>query len=319
MDLGRLTRSGKLREVWADEARNFTPWLAKNLNLLGEVLGMDLDLQDQEYPIGSFRADIRARESGTSRNVLIENQLEATNNPHLGQIITYAAGIDAEIVVWICQEVRAEHRRALEWLNRGYDAEDDRAPAFFAVEVELLRVDESRPAVNLKMIVSPKNWNIESSRSGGDREISQRGARYAEFFQALIDELRTVHHFTNARVGQPQNWYAFSSGVRGFKYSLSFATGNRIRAEVYIDTGEEESTEQAFMSLHETKSEIESEFGEALEWELLEDRRASRVAVYRSGSIDDIGDSFAEYKTWAVKQLLNFKAVFGPRLERLST
>lgn len=319
MELGSLQRSNRLRDVWPDEARDFTPWLAKHLSLLGEELGMELDLQDQEYPVGTYRADIRAKELGTGRSVLIENQLEATNHSHLGQIITYAAGIPAEVVVWICREVRAEHRRALEWLNRGYDADQDDAPAFFAVEVELLMVDASRPAVHFRTVVSPRNWNVEAKAEAGDKNTSQRGAKYAEFFQELIDELRTKHQFTNARVGQPQNWYAFTAGVRGFKYSVSFANGGRLRAEIYIDTGDEESSERAFNELYSKKAEIELEFEEPLEWERLEDRRACRIATYRPGSIDEAADAFKDYKSWAVEKMLKFKRVFGPRISLIES
>src|SRR5580704_11714113 len=203
--LGELKRI-KPKEVWPDEARNFTPWLAENLSRLGEVLGMDLELTVREAPIGDFSCDLLVRDLGTGRIVIIENQFGSTDHDHLGKTLTYAAGLEAEAVIWIAEKIREEHRQALEWLNRHTDTE----VRFFAVTVELLQIDTSRPAVDFKPVVFPNEWQ-RGTRDSAERP-SPRGEAYRLYFQSLIDELREKHHFTNARVGQPQNWYTFSSG-----------------------------------------------------------------------------------------------------------
>src|SRR5215471_1493398 len=89
--LGRLEQVD-LRTIWATEATAFTPWLAQpeNLAILGETLGIDLELEAQERAVGPFRADIRCKDIDTDRWVLIENQLERTDHIHLGQLLTYA-------------------------------------------------------------------------------------------------------------------------------------------------------------------------------------------------------------------------------------
>ena len=81
IDLGTIERVD-LREVWPHEAANFTPWLADNLDRLGEALGLELDLQSAEAAVGAFSLDILARDLGSDRPVIIENQLEATNHDH---------------------------------------------------------------------------------------------------------------------------------------------------------------------------------------------------------------------------------------------
>src|ERR1017187_5930306 len=103
--LGRMQRID-LREVWINEAGDFTPWLAKdeNIALLGEALGIELEVQKQEAEVGPYRADILCKETETGRAVLIENQLEDTDHGHLGQILTYAAGLNTPIIIWIAQE-----------------------------------------------------------------------------------------------------------------------------------------------------------------------------------------------------------------------
>ncbi|MCL2646845.1 MAG: hypothetical protein FWD61_07540 [Phycisphaerales bacterium] len=98
--LGRLQRIEELREVWLDEPSWFTPWLAEgeNLKLLGDTIGIELELEAQEKHVGPFRADILCKdESGAW--VLIENQLEPTDHKHLGQLLTYAAGLQAVKII----------------------------------------------------------------------------------------------------------------------------------------------------------------------------------------------------------------------------
>jgi hypothetical protein len=127
--------------------------------------------------------------------------------------------------------------------------------------------------------------------------------------------LRTEHQFTNARVGQPQGWYTFASeNSKLYRYSVSFAAKSRVRVEVYIDSQARELNKALLAALRERAPEIEAAFGAtpraSLEWEELESKRASRIAVYREGSIDTPSEQLLEIEQWMVAQLLNFKRVF---------
>jgi hypothetical protein len=296
------------RLVWANEARDFTPWLAANISNLGDALGIELEVTATEADVGAFSLDILAKDLGTGRQVVVENQFGSTNHDHLGKLLTYAAGLDATAVIWVAEVIRDEHREALEWLNRRTDAETH----FFAVVVEVFQIDNSRPAFSFKPVVFPNEWQ-RATRDAADRQTTPRAEAYRGYFQALIDELREKHHFTGARAGQPQSWYIFASGVTGIGYGTSFAQGGRVRAEVYIDQGELDKNKATFDTLLEQRDVIEREFGEPLEWERLDDRRASRIAVYREGTIDDPEQRLAEIRSWAVDCLLRLKRVFGPR------
>jgi len=192
-----LPQLGKLslldpRTVWKHEAHDFTPWLAENIDMLGELLGLDLEVVTQEAAVGDFSADIVAKDLGRGRKVVIENQLESTDHNHMGQLITYAAGLDARVVVWVSREFREEHRQALDWLNRAGAGTE-----YFGVVLELLQIDGSNPAPKFRLVASPNNWS--RAAKGGGEELSSRAATYKKFFQALIDELREKHKFTNAR------------------------------------------------------------------------------------------------------------------------
>lgn len=310
-DLGTLKRLAA-REIWTNEARDFTPWLAKNLPMLGEVIGIDLELLTQESPVGAFSLDLLAKDLGRDRLVVIENQLEETNHDHLGKLLTYAAGHDAGIMVWVAKEFRDEHRQALDWLNQHTDGSVE----CYAVVVEVLQIDDSRPACTFRLVAFPNEWRKEKIEKGEGGTTERREA-YRVFFQALLDELRDVHRFTGARVAQPQNWYSFASGLSGFTYGFSFAQQGQIRAELYIDLQDVAENKAAFDALLSAQSAVEAEFGEPLKWERLDGKRASRVALYRPGSIDDDTQTLIELRTWAIAKLLRFKQVLGPRLAAL--
>ena len=305
-----------LREAWPNEARDFTPWLAQNIAELGEALGMDLELQQTEAAVGGYSLDVLATDLNQNRPVIIENQLEATNHDHLGKLLTYAAGYEANVIVWLTKEFRDEHRQALDWLNRRTDKDTE----FFGVVVELLKIDGSRPAPQFRTVATPNDWRKEAAaKVRGDVPVaSVRGERYREFFQPLIDTLREKHKFTNVRKAQPQNWYSFSAGYgQRITYGANFTGQKQARIEVYIDDGDNERNIQLLERLEEHRDQIESALGETLDWQRLETRRACRIALDRPGSIEDDADTLTEVQDWMVDRLLKFKHVFEPRLSEL--
>ena len=300
-----------LRELWPKEATNFTPWLAENIGRLGEALGMDLELVQREAPVGDYSLDLLAKDIGRNCPVVIENQLNPTDHIHLGQLLTYAAGLDAPIVIWVCSEVREEHRLALDWLNQHTDEETE----FYAVAIEALQIDGSKPAFNFRPVVFPNDWRKNSIRATSDGPLSSRSVAYLAFFQNLMDELREKHKFTGARKAQPTNWCSYSSGIRGIVYSFSFNQGGRVRAEIYIDTGDRGRNKTIFDSALAMKDPLEAEFGCPLAWERLDEKQACRIAVYREGSIEE-SSKLDEIRQWAVDQLLKLKKVLGPKMKK---
>ena len=301
----------ELRKIWQNEARDFTPWLADRIQELGESLGLELELTQREANVGDFSLDLLAKDLGTGKIVIIENQLSKTDHDHLGKLLTYASGFDASTVIWIAETIRDEHRQALEWLNQRTDSETQ----FFGVVIEVLQIDDSKPAFNFKPIVFPNEWQ-KTQRRRSETTVSSRAEAYREYFQELIDELRESHKFTGARVGQPQNWYSFASGYAGITYGASFAQGRRARVDFYIDFGDFDKNKFLFDKLDEDKEQIEREYGEPLAWERLDEKRASRIAVYRQGAIDNDTETLADIRNWMIDRLLKMKKVFSKELKK---
>ena len=301
-----------LREKWNHEASDFTPWLAENIQALGDALGMDLAVIDREAPVGNFYLDLLARDLGSSKTVVIENQYNQTNHEHLGKLLTYAGGSDASTVIWISEEIQDEHRQALEWLNQRTDTETQ----FFAVVVEVLQIDDSNPALNFKLVVFPNEWQ-KSKKQKTSTNLAPRQEKYRDYFQALIDELREKRNFTKARAGQPQNWYTFSSGIRGIGYGAQFAKGGKVLAYVNIYQDVRGNRLDLFDTLQKRNENIESNFGAPLEWNRAEEQQVSWLAVYRDGNIESSDSELEEIRKWHITNLLKLKEVFQPEIEQV--
>lgn len=302
-----------LREIWSHEASDFTPWLADNIEELGKALGMDLELTEREANVGDFSLDILAKDLGTNHTVIIENQLTQTDHDHLGKLLTYSAGFDASIVIWISESIREEHRQALDWLNQRTDSDT----LFFGVVVEVIKIDDSKPAFTFKLAASPNEWQKNKKQKRKSSSTSSKGERYQFYFQSLIDELRDTHKFTSAKAGQPQNWYSFSSGIKGIVFGANFTANGKARAELYIDLGDLEKNQYVFEQLESHKQEIEEDFGEPFSWEPLENKRASRLALYRDASIFDSDSELEQVQSWHVEKLLRIKEVLTNRVSEI--
>ena len=155
--LGRLKKIKNVRDIWDKEDRDFTPWLAEdeNISLLGESIGLSLEVEAQEKSVGPFRADILCKDTADDSWVLIENQLEKTDHKHLGQLMTYASGLKAVTIVWLATKFTEEHRSSLDWLNQITDDSFN----FFGLEIELWRIDDSLIAPKFNLVSKPNDWS----------------------------------------------------------------------------------------------------------------------------------------------------------------
>ena len=302
-----------LREVWPNEATDFTPWLAENISKLGDALGLELELQSREAPVGSYSLDLLAHDLGSDRPVIIENQLGTTDHDHLGKLLTYASGYDAHVAVWIAKEFRDEHRQALDWLNQRSDENTE----FFGVVIEAWKIDDSRPAPHFRLVATPNDWRKGKVTTKQEGAASERGEAYRVFFQSLIDRLREEHQFTGAKKGQPQSWYNFPSGFSGIPYEAKFTHGNKASVGLFIIRNDKDQNEGFFDELKEHQHAIESKLQEPLEWDRIEGYKSCRIAVTRSGAITDSQEALEEIQDWMIDKLLKFKEVFGPRLKDL--
>ena len=309
--LGRLARIDA-RSVWAHEAHEFTPWLHANINLLADALGVDIEATSMEAPVGDFAVDIVGRTVPDGHVVIVENQLAPTDHGHLGQLLTYAAGSQAALVVWVAPRFRDEHRQALDWLNTHTSEDID----FFGVELELLTIDGSLPAPHFKLVAQPNAW-AKATREATAAQPTERVLRYQKFFEAAIVEFKKQRPgVTSAsRVG-PHNWFGMSSGRSGLQLNWSF-TLQGLRTELYIDTGDGQRNKALFDELYARREQLEPALGPGVSWERLDDRRASRVGVYHKVPDTPPVDENQDLITWAVTTMVRWSDALRPIVKTL--
>ena len=303
-----------IRQAWPDEARNFTPWLAENISLLGDALGLNLEATSTEAAVGGYRLDILGRDAGRDVLVAIENQLGQTDHNHLGQLLTYTAGHDAKVAIWIAGEFRDEHREALDMLNHRTDEDSE----FYGVVVELWTIGDSPPAPHFRVVSAPNHWGKQQRRgkSEGESELSQR---YYDFFKGLVDELGDGPDAPTPRSVSGRSALVFRTDYRGLHYGLVLASsgGGQAKVELYIDCGDREANKERFDFLAESKDEIELVVGESLNWERLDHRRACRISASRAGSIRDDEKKLGEIRSWMIDTLPKIKTAFAPKLAEM--
>lgn len=310
-NLGGL-RKLNVRTIWQNEASEFTPWLAsdENIGLLGDAIGIELEVENTEVSVGPYSADILAKDTATGRYVVIENQLEKTNHDHLGKAITYASVLDATAIVWIAPDFTDEHRKALDWLN-DHTTEDT---SFYGVSVELWQIDDSKPAVKFNVVSAPADILRIAAKSKGSEELSDIRKAQLEFWTKFRDKLLSTKQVPSAQTPRPQYWYDISLGRSGIHLSTVFNTfENTCGIRVYISN---RIAAKALPQLEKQRSDIEREIGESLEWNPYPDKRDKIVRLSRQADIFK-RDEWDEYCDWLVDMTLKFRSAFAPRVKAL--
>ncbi len=309
-----------VREIWPDEARDFTPWLAENLPTLSEALALRLELIGSEESVGDFSADIVAEvDQGF---VVIENQLAKTDHGHLGQLLTYAAGKEARVLIWVTPEIREEHRAALEWLNR-FTLDEI---AVFGVEVRAVRIGDSDPAPEFRPIVAPNGWQRRQQRQRRATSTSQTdwagsyGDLYQGFFQPVIDALRDKD-LTDRRRSYRYYTQHFpsQSGLPNVEYALAFLPreGGLASVHAFIRTKGGVNSEVVYESLVADKEQIERALGGTWSWEPRSNWCA--VRMIRPGHIvESPPDDLANIRDWMIDLLPKFMSEIEPRLRTVA-
>ena len=320
--LGTLERV-ELRTVWQNESAQFTPWLSlpENIRKLGAAIGMDLEVDTREKPVGPYWADILCKETITGRWVVIENQLERTDHAHLGQLLTYAAGLTATTVVWVAATFTEEHRAALDWLNSV--TEED--VSFFGLEVEAWRIGESLPAPKFNVVSKPNDWtkSVTDAAKPHAGELTEAKALQLEFWTSFHEY--AMQHATRFRPTKPrpQNWMAISIGRSNFglcgiashwdNESQSYDS-NELRVD-FNCLGK--GAKPAFKVLLADRPAIERELGQELNWVQEEDVQTCSAVLRRTVRLDD-RTKWQDYCSWLTTWLDKFHEVFQPRVLRLT-
>jgi hypothetical protein len=307
--LGKLTQVD-LRAGWKHEAGELTPWMVESENIAQLCEELDIEVEDvrREESVGRFNVDILAKEVETGRVVIIENQLEVTDHKHLGQLLTYASGHDASIIIWVVADFRDEHKQAIEWFNRHMP----KAISFFLIKLELWSVDGSAPAPKFNVVCRPNDWGKEMQAAGQGNKASETKLQQQEFWEAL--KAFAAEHSSEvvlSHKASPQHWYNITLGRSGVHLALTInSVKQRLGCELYIS-----NNAQLYARLVADAPAIERELaGLNIEWRELPERAASRIIALHSGDPAD-QTKWPEYFTWLLNTAESFQKAFKGRIK----
>jgi hypothetical protein len=312
-NLGRLQKV-ELREAWSLEP-GFTTWLAQeqNLKLLGETVGIELELESQEKEVGLFRADILCKDTANDEWVLIENQLARTDHTHLGQLLTYAAGLNAVTIIWIAERFTEEHRAALDWLNE----RTDEKIKLFGLEIELWRIGDSPTAPKFNIISQPNDWSRTVQKAaGGSGEVSEHKQLQLRFWTGFKEYMESKHSFVRCQKPLPQHWTNHAIGRSGIHLGSIISSwssetnrkGPEIRVELYMDGP---NAKGEFAALQEQKDTIEKSLGFPLVWRNPAGKAMCRLYTRQDADFLD-EELWTQHFEWLRQRLETMHRVFAP-------
>lgn len=302
-NLDTLVEIKDLRTIWPHEATDFTPWLGneENISLLGDTVGLEISVGETESAVGDFNVDIFATETGTGRRIIIENQLEDTDHDHLGKLITYTAGKDASIIIWIVKHAREEHRAAIEWLNNNTGDEI----SFFLLEVKLFKIGNSKPAVKFEVIEKPNDWTKTVRQADALTETEQLRL---EYWNAFNDFAFTDDDFSGAfskKKATHDHWMSFSIGSSEYHLNiLQVRSRKRLTVEFYISDNKD-----LYHEAFRHKEDIERLAGMKFDWRELPEKKASRVLIEKAVNFEK-RDEWQKQFRWAMDTLIKMKNAF---------
>lgn len=303
-----------VRDYWADEARDFTPWLAEQIDdeepsELEDVVQLDLTLHGTEQSVGRYNLDILA-EADDGRTVVIENQLESSNHDHLGKCLAYASGIDADVVIWISPKFNDEHADAFQWLNDHTQEGID----LFALRLEVWRIGKSDPAIKFTAVEEPSEWKDQAQRS---TELTDTKKLYLEFWTGFRDTIEGTDTPLSARKPFPENWYNNPIGRSGMKLQFKISVQNNSAAAQFVI----DDNPEAFEVLREDAEAIEANIDGDVEWHPVEDSpdrsNRSRIAVTREIDLEN-EEEWSEYYDWLLQRGTELHEAFSDRVRELA-
>lgn len=299
---GRL-ESVDVRNLWKHEQYDFSAWLSKpeNIDYLSDELGLTLtDIQTEVF-VGSYRCDVVAKDETSGIQVVIENQLEASNHDHLGKIITYASGLNASVIVWIVTEAKEEHRSAIEWLNNN----TSQGISFFLIELHAYKIGDSLPAPKFEVIEKPNGF-IKYNKVSKDEGDTISRARRFEFWTKFNEVLIAKGKPFNVRKPSTDHWYDVAIGTSKAHISINLVNKEgKIVLELYIP-----DDKSLFDMLHEQQAEIESELNMNFEWERLDKKKASRIKYAIPGLNFEDQSNYSELMDRAIECVLKMRDTF---------
>jgi len=301
-----------LRKVFPKEAHHFTTWLEYNIEALSERLGIKLEVLQREKYVGDFKVDLLCEGKDAGR-VVIESQLEKTDHDHLGKLLTYLVNLDANTGIWVTADPRPEHQKVINWLNESTPAD----MSFYLVKVEAVRIGDSPFAPLFTVTAGPDKQSKEIGKK--KKEWADRQLEYVDFWKGLLERSKTkTKLFANVSPGK-NHWLTTGAGKSGVGFNY-IVLMNGTGVELYIDYDQEtgEKNKAILKALEAQKTEIEKEFEAPLEWQILKDKRASRIIKRFKNTGLTHRENWPAIQDEMINAMIRFEKAIHPRLSKIN-
>ncbi len=302
-----------LSQLWNGESPDFTAWLSQEENItdLGNAIGLELEVQEKEEKAGVFQADILCKDVLTDHFVLVENQLERTDHAHLGQLMTYAAGLEAVTIIWIAKTFSEEHWAALDWLNNITDESIN----FFGVEIEAYKIGDSLPAPNFNIIVKPNDWTKQAKKTTSKQKLTDIKLLQQEYWQGLKEFMETFKSFVKLPNPPTTSWFNIPLGRTNYFFSLAVNTRDN-SVNLWLTIIGSKSKED-FDRLYEIAyKDSLTEVNQNLIWDRMQGNTRCAVTLKSYADFMEKTDWPNQF-TWFKENLEKFEKYFKPKIKEL--
>jgi len=302
-NISRITKIS-IREEFPNEAHNFTPWLKENLHYIGEKLHLSFtDEVQTEVEVGKYRCDVLAHTTD-GRRVVIENQFGHADHDHFGKILTYAAGLEADVVIWIAEDFWEPHITAINWLNSKTSEE---TLSFFAIKVGLIKIEDSKSALDVTIVKQPDEWGRQMKTERITRERSERSIKYNEFWQHFVNYFEKLKN-KNPSYGHYVN---IPSEMPNYPFTFMFTHGKFPAIQLYLQG---DTNDKIFEKLKSHQVELESILPN-LEWGFIGGKTVKVIRITREKECVFSDKDREEVMVWFSKTMQKFENAFNPLLK----
>ena len=309
-DLG-IIKYLRLKDVWPKEAADFVPWLVEEKNLadFSNRLGIELQFEQANVPVGPYFADILAKDA-RDEYVVIEVQFNKSDHDHLGKLITYGATLGAKTVIWISETFTDEHRKSIAWLNENTNED----LALFAVKPKVIQIDFSKPAVEFEVEEQPNEVVKAASIQKASGDISESRKVQLEFWQLFEASLLEKKVVLSAETPAPKYWFNVPLGRSNIHLSNILNTdAGRVGLRVYLHN---KVADRALEQLIRDKDAIEKEIGSPLQWNPNPENADKTIVLSQPINLDDRSDWRTKIE-WLTDMNARFRKAFMPRVKGL--
>ena len=313
--LGKLEKV-VVREVLGVDTRELVDWLGKkeNLPLLSSAIGKELTFEAHDKSTGPYRSDLCCKDSDTNAWVLFCVVFDRLAYAQIGELLSYAAGLDEVTLVWVAERVTEDHYATLDWLNT---ITNDRVRCY-ALEMDFWRIADSPIAPTFTVVCRPREGGkMQSSKS--DRIITNSVSRFKplmlEYWTEFNQFLLTRQSFIKGQKPMPLHWLNFPLGSPYFQLVVSINARDKVITVGLVLSGPQARAN--FQTLQQAKFTIEGEVGTSLEWHDLAEKKESHIFL-RKSDVDAANHAgWPDQHEWIAQTLEAFHRAFALRVESL--